>query len=102
MDLFITFQFIILALATWRVSHLLTYEDGPFNIFQKLRTFVGISEELDEHDNYSFFAKLLSCLKCNSIWVGAIVWTSYCFFPIITMWITVVLAISAVACILDK
>jgi len=58
-------------------------EDGPFDIFVRLREFIGLTkvedlplnEQLlypeDEfiHDG-NFFAKLVECIWCISIWVG--------------------------------
>lgn len=48
---------IILSLATWRITSLLTEEDGPADIFIKLRAVlkpIGV----------------LECFWCASVWVG--------------------------------
>jgi type VI protein secretion system component VasK len=57
-----TFPFAVLlaALATWRVTHLLNAEDGPFDLFVRLRRWAG----------KGFFAELLDCFYCLSIWVA--------------------------------
>jgi len=53
--------FLIAVLAVWRVAHLLWGEDGPGDIFLRLRRFAG----------KSFFGKLLDCFYCLSLWVAA-------------------------------
>ena len=50
-------DFILLAVATWRLSYLLTGETGPFFIVQRLRTLRGLSG-------------VLSCVYCASMWVA--------------------------------
>lgn len=57
-------QALLIGLAGWRVAHLLVVEDGPFDIFEKIRQMVGIkSGEID-----SFFGLLLSCMFCTTVW----------------------------------
>jgi hypothetical protein len=51
-------QTFILALAVWRISYALTAEDGPMNIFIKLRSLK--------------LGGLFDCIYCTSIWVGFI------------------------------
>ena len=66
-------NFIIFGLATWRVSNLLVNEAGPFDVFTKIRERAGI-EHVDGVPTIvpdKFFAQLLSCNWCTSIWVGA-------------------------------
>ena len=52
---------IFAVLAVWRLTHLLTTEDGPFDIVARLRRLSGSS----------FFGKLLDCFYCLSLWVAA-------------------------------
>lgn len=51
--------FIMLALATWRISYMLVSEDGPSDVFVKLRTLK--------------LGGLLDCIYCTSVWVGFVV-----------------------------
>lgn len=51
-----TLTFLILALAVWRISYLLTSEDGPKHIFTKLRALQ--------------LGGLFDCIYCVSIYVG--------------------------------
>lgn len=50
----------ICVLATWRVTHMLVHEHGPFGAFDKLRQKKMLSE-------------ILSCFYCASVWVGVVV-----------------------------
>jgi hypothetical protein len=52
--------FIIPTLAVWRITHLLSKEDGPFSIVFLLRKKAGAG----------FFGNLLDCFYCLSIWIA--------------------------------
>lgn len=47
-------------LSTWRITHLLRAEDGPTDIFVRLREAVGDG----------FFGSLLDCFYCLSVWIA--------------------------------
>ena len=82
--------FIICTLAIWRISHLFSQEDGPFDIVIKFRKLFG----------QGFFGDLLDCFYCLSMWVAipfAVLLCSQWLQGIIT-W----LALSGAACLLFK
>src|SRR5215468_1500301 len=54
-------KFALTVLATWRVTHLLAREDGPFDLVVRLRVHLGPG----------FFGNLLDCFYCLSLWVAA-------------------------------
>lgn len=54
---------IIACLACYRISLLITRDAGPWDVFKKLR----------ETDRYS---KLLKCIRCTSVWCGALIETA--------------------------
>jgi hypothetical protein len=64
-------ELLISSLAVWRISSLLVREDGPVDVFAKLRTFMGV-----RYDEYSVpygtnvIGSLLLCVWCTSIWVA--------------------------------
>lgn len=65
------FEFVILALATWRVTHLLSIEDGPGDVFKRLRIALGARESVNmgwQAD--SFFGRLILCPLCTSVWAA--------------------------------
>ena len=87
--------YIILGLATWRVSHMFVYEEGPFKLFVRIRELFGIKHDSDNipiawPDNC-----VLTCVWCFSVWVAFILY----FLPI---QISIILAVSAMACFLEE
>jgi len=52
--------FVMGILAVWRISYLLSQEDGPFDIIIRIRKQIGSG----------FFGNLLDCFYCISIWVS--------------------------------
>jgi hypothetical protein len=84
------FHFIIALLAVWRITHLLSKEDGPFNVIFKLRKQTG----------QGFFAALLDCFYCLSIWIAIPfgIWTG----NNTPEKIICCLALSGGACIIEK
>ncbi len=83
-------RFTLGALATWRVTHLLASEDGPFDIIVRLRARLG----------KSLAGRLMDCFYCLSLWIAAPialaitrVWMDWLFY-----W----LALSGAACLLER
>ena len=84
------YWFLLGALCVWRVTHGLTSEDGPWNSFAKLRRAV----------DGGFWADLLDCFYCLSIWVSApfAVWIGASLKERFLLW----LAISASAILIER
>ena len=76
------------ALAVWRLTSLLVYEEGPFEMFVKLR-------DLNER-----IKGPLNCFWCASMWVAAVVALVYTvtWKDRTILW----LALSALACFFDE
>ena len=53
-------EFILCTFAVWRLSHLLSQEDGAFDLIFKLRKRLG----------QGFFGSLLDCFYCLSVWMA--------------------------------
>ena len=47
-------------LVTWRITHLLAEEDGPWDLFVRFRRLVG----------QGFWGQMLDCFHCLSLWVA--------------------------------
>ncbi|HEX8989730.1 MAG TPA: hypothetical protein VF816_17360 [Rhodocyclaceae bacterium] len=77
-------------LAAWRLTHLLNAEDGPWDIFLRLR----------RRCEGSFLATLLDCFNCLSLWTSApIAWMAATgWMQGILLW----LAISGGAMLLER
>jgi hypothetical protein len=54
-------RFALGALATWRLAHLLSEEDGPADVVVRLRTRVGTGP----------LGQLMDCFACVSVWAAA-------------------------------
>lgn len=64
---------IVLSLATWRLTSLLYTEDGPKQVFRKLRSALGILHDSEgEPAGYpeTFWGGLFACFWCLSVWVA--------------------------------
>jgi hypothetical protein len=53
-------RFIAGILSVWRITHLLNGEDGPGDVFVRLRRLAG----------QGFWGSLLDCFYCLSLWVA--------------------------------
>jgi hypothetical protein len=53
-------RFLLAALVTWRVCHLLVSEDGPGDAIARLRGWLG----------KSLIGQLIDCFACLSVWVA--------------------------------
>lgn len=56
------YNFLLGILFVWRISHLISAEDGPWDIVVHLRKAVG----------EGFLGQMLDCFYCLSLWISAI------------------------------
>ncbi len=84
------FRLTLAVLATWRLTHLLAAEDGPWEIIATLRQALG----------NSFFGRLMDCFYCLSLWVAAAV--AFLLTNNWKEWPLVWLALSGAACLLER
>jgi hypothetical protein len=99
-------ELLIVCAAVWRVSALLTRERGPFDIFLRLRGLAGISADDEGRpltwDENNFWASLFSCVWCVSLWLGALATIGLWLAPSESVWLSMPLAISAVAILIER
>jgi Protein of unknown function (DUF1360) len=83
-------RFLLAVLATWRVTHLLSSEDGPGDLVFHLRAKLGAS----------FAGKLMDCFYCLSLWIAAplALLVTFDFTDRVLAW----LALSGGACLLER
>ena len=99
---------IIYILATYRLSFMLVEEDGPFDIFYRIRTRLGIEWELDEKGNMKlvvdegFFIGVFSCVLCMSVWIGILITIGHYLSHDIAFALSLPFALSAGAILIDK
>jgi len=96
-------ELIVYILATWRLARLLTSEQGPYDVFDRLRHKIGISyDDEGEPHGANVVAEAVMCLWCLSIWIGLGVAIAYYVAPTVTFWVTLPLALSAGAVIVNE
>lgn len=97
---------VILALAVWRLGSLVTYERGPWHVFQWLRERLGkIIHDANGHPSVSpatFWGELLSCQYCCTIWLGVLWALAYGLLGAAAVWIALPFALSAAALWINK
>lgn len=84
------FGFVLGVLAVWRVTHLLNAEDGPADMFVRLRRLAGEGS----------WGDLLDCFYCLSLWIAAPV-----AFLLARGWLEGILlwlALSGGACLIER
>jgi len=84
------YRFVLGALATWRVAHLITAEDGPADVIVRLRARAGAGVVGDAMD----------CFACTSVWAAAPVALTVIRRPreLAVTW----LALTGAACLLER
>ncbi|MBI1782069.1 MAG: DUF1360 domain-containing protein [Sphingobacteriales bacterium] len=84
------FLFIVTILAVWRITHLLSKEDGPFDIVFLIRKKAGAG----------FLGSLLDCFYCTSVWIALPfgLWLGNNWWEKLLYW----WAISGSACLLEQ
>lgn len=66
---------VLSALAVWRMGYYITNEDGPFDMMDRIRAFVGVKyATTGQPYGLNIFSKLISCFYCVSIWLSFGVW----------------------------
>jgi hypothetical protein len=83
-------RFAIATLATWRLTHLIVFEDGPADLLVRLRRRAG----------HGFWGKLMDCFYCVSFWVAAPLapTVSQQLTDAVLIWV----ALSGSACLLER
>ncbi len=69
---------LIVGLASWRIANMLVDEDGPFDIFERLRQAAG----LRPGEVNGFLPELLSCIWCTSVWTTVLVFLLWVIEPV--------------------
>lgn len=95
-------SYLILSLATWRITSLLVTEFGPGNIFERLRYRLGVRYDVGGlRIGNNIVAEAFTCLWCLSLWVGIVLTILFWLWPGIT-WLAMPFAFSTIAILIDK
>lgn len=76
---------VIAAMAVWRVSHMLSKERGPWDVFIRIREKLG----------NGMLGNLMDCPWCSSVWIAP-----FAFIPG-TKFLVIVLSVSTMSIILE-
>lgn len=106
---------LILALATWRLSSLLTYERGPLwgastgsvprGFFERIRALAKVKHNAAGHPEMwptTYFGELLTCVWCISPYVALALILAYHWGGEVVIWIALPFALSAAAIVINK
>jgi hypothetical protein len=96
-------DYLILALATWRLASLLASEDGPFAVFERIRQAVGVA--YDDYGNpvsKNEPAKAIVCIWCISIWLAVALAFLYWLASSLAIWCALPFALSVGAILIDE
>lgn len=69
---------LIIGLVTYRLSHMITIEDGPFDIFVKLRMKIDPMQT-------TWVGRGLQCILCVSFWLSFVATALHIWLPLISM-----------------
>lgn len=59
-------DFLLLSIATWRLSYMIVKEDGPYNILTRFRARFSLGG-------------LTTCIYCLSVWIAALLYVVFIY-----------------------
>jgi hypothetical protein len=92
------YELALLALAAWRVFHLIAFDD----ILDRPRRYITRLNKSWRHEGDATgeqyragLARFLTCPFCLGFWVSVAVWVAWLVFPTETLWVAVPFALNA-------
>ncbi|QGQ97026.1 DUF1360 domain-containing protein [Paenibacillus psychroresistens] len=94
---------IILALACYRLTHLIVFDliFAPIRDLFVTRDFETMTFTLQGGRIRSVIGRILICPWCSSLWVSVLITISYYYFESITYWICLLLTLSAFTSLIE-
>lgn len=101
----IVFDWFIYSLVVWRIASLISHEEGPFDIFSRVRYKAGVRyDEKSNEFGKNNLSRGILCLWCTSVWVAlpvSAVWEISHSFSIVGLFM-VWMALSSSAILFDE
>ena len=92
--------FLYLALAAWRLASLVANEDGPWQMFKRLRQRAELwCKQYKFCSDFGLY-EMFSCEWCNSVWIGAGLTLIYLWIGDTILYLALPLAFSTVAIVI--
>lgn len=70
---------LLVGLAGWRLAAMLSYETGPFDVFERIRIRIGMNEV----PMRGFLPALISCVWCVAVWTCTALWFAWDVHPVL-------------------
>ena len=86
----VVLRLVLCCLATWRLTHLIVFEDGPWDIVARVRALFGDS----------VVGKAMDCFYCTGVWIA--IPFAFVVGHSLLNWVLSWLAISGTASLLEK
>ena len=81
-------QALLIGLCAWRLTALVSYERGPFDIFLRARAALGFEHGDDGEPTgwpENALTRMISCPWCLGLWMLAPVYGLWCLEPVLVM-----------------
>jgi hypothetical protein len=89
---------LVAALATWRLTHLLHKEVGPWRLLTRIRALTGVRHDSDGTPMAYPDDNVFECFLCLSVWVAALV----ALLLLVAWWLLVPFAFSGLAIMVNR
>lgn len=94
---------LLAALATWRLTHLFLYENGPFKLLRRTREALGVRYyDEDSNDVLSAEYEITTCPWCLSMWVGGCIAALLLYSPKMLRAFSLPYALSAITVFIQR
>jgi hypothetical protein len=87
----------------WRVSSLLVHEEGPLQIFERLRSWMGVKYNArSERYATNPVAEAFLCVWCISVWVAVILAIAWAVWPTLMSIVILICTGSTTAIVIER
>ena len=97
-------RILLLAFATYRIAELISVDEGPYDIFERIRSFFKVRAMASGKQSGFMMnvAKLLECPFCVGIWISIAAGFVYLWYNPVADFITIIFAIAGIQAFLEN